>query len=60
VNDGWAHVAVDGASVGDTPLTLAVPAGRHVVTLTRDDGKKKSVTVVVPAGDKLVLVRESL
>ena len=53
----WAKVYVDGRLVGNTPLEMAVSAGRHKVTLVWEDtSAKKSMTVDVKAGKTQKLV----
>jgi serine/threonine-protein kinase len=42
----WAEVIVDGKSRGQTPKTLALPPGKHKVTL-RNPGLGKNVTITV-------------
>ena len=50
---GWGHVSIGKKSYGETPVTLTLPAGRHVITLTSGDGaKKKNVPITVTAGGK--------
>lgn len=45
------QVTVDGKVVGKAPiLKLAVKPGTHQVVVTRADGKRRTVTVSVPAG----------
>ena len=57
---GWGHVSIGKKSYGETPVTLTLPAGRYVITLTNGDGtKKKNVPVTVTAGGK-GQVREQL
>jgi serine/threonine protein kinase len=50
---GWGLVSIGKKSYGETPVTLTLPAGRYVVTLTSGDGaKKKNVPVTVTSGGK--------
>jgi serine/threonine-protein kinase len=57
---GWGSVFEGGRPLGETPLVLELPAGRHSLTLQSGDGKKKkTVTVVVPAAGR-VAVSEAL
>jgi serine/threonine protein kinase len=56
----WAYVSIGKQRFGDTPVTLTLPPGRYVVTLTSGDSStKKNVTVTVTPGAKLQ-IRESL
>ncbi len=56
----WAFVSIGKKSFGDTPVTLTLPAGRYVVTLTSGDGTiKKNVPLTVTPGAKLQ-IRETL
>jgi PEGA domain-containing protein len=51
-----AHVAIDGKSAGDTPLTLdTIGPGRHVITLTSPGGASAKRTVRVEAGKTVAI-----
>jgi hypothetical protein len=40
--------------LGETPLSLRLPAGKHTLTLTSGDGgTTKSIVVVVPPGGRV-------
>jgi serine/threonine-protein kinase len=57
---GWGLVSIGKKSYGETPVTLTLPAGRYVVTITSGDGaKKKNVPVTVTSGGKSQ-IREAL
>jgi hypothetical protein len=56
----WAFVSIGKKSFGDTPVTLTLPPGRYVVTLTSGDGAtKKNVPLTVTPGARLQ-IRETL
>ncbi len=56
---GWATVSAGKKVLGETPLALRLPSGRHTLTLTSGDGgATKTIVVVVPAGGR-VRVSES-
>lgn len=47
---GWARVTAGGRELGTTPLRANLPAGRHTLTLTAEDGRVRRVPVTVRAG----------
>jgi hypothetical protein len=57
--DRGARIRVDGRPVGTAPATFEVPAGRHVIAISRDGREPIAREVVVTRGQKLT-VRESL
>ncbi len=53
VPNSWARVFLGKKPLGETPVTLTLPAGRYNITLENDDGsKRKTVPVVVGSGTK--------
>jgi serine/threonine protein kinase len=56
----WARVFVDGRDTGqNTPIRrMAVPAGSHRIGLRTNDGRMHEVTVDVPAGETVRIVRQ--
>jgi serine/threonine-protein kinase len=48
----WAWVEVGAARLGDTPLEIRLPAGRHPVRLVGADGRAVERTVEVRAGER--------
>ena len=47
----WATIAIDGRAIGVTPLLhVRLPAGKHVVRATTNDGRTRDVTVAIEAG----------
>lgn len=57
--DRGARIRVDGRPVGTAPTTFEVPAGRHVVAISRDGREPVAREIVVTRGQQLT-VRESL
>ncbi len=57
--DPGARIRVDGRPVGMAPATFEVPAGRHVVAISRDGREPIAREIIVTRGQKLT-VRESL
>jgi serine/threonine protein kinase len=59
----WARVAVDGKDTGKwTPLVgankLAIPAGKHTLTFTTQEGRTLKVDVVVKPGETLKIIKD--
>lgn len=59
VTERGARIQVDGRPVGTAPATFEVPAGRHVVAISRDGREPVAREIVVTRGQALT-VRESL
>lgn len=59
VTDRGARIRVDGRPVGTAPATFEVPAGRHVIAISRDGRVPIAREIVVTRGQRLT-VRESL
>jgi len=57
--DRGARLRVDGRPVGTAPTSFEVPAGRHVVAISRDGREPIAREIVVTRGQQLT-VRESL
>ena len=52
--EGWATVSEGKKVLGETPLQLRLPEGKHTLTLTSGDGSRtKSIVVVVPPGGRV-------
>jgi serine/threonine protein kinase len=49
----YASISVDGKTVGDTPLTVPVGAGAHVVKFIGPSGLVQSFKIVVPSGKQV-------
>ncbi len=47
----WAHVTVDGKTVGDTFWKGALSVGAHRVVLVTEDGRRKEMSLSVAEGD---------
>jgi hypothetical protein len=56
----WARVFIDGRDTGqNTPVRqMAVPAGSHRIGLRTSDGQMHTITVDVPAGETVRVVRQ--
>jgi hypothetical protein len=52
-----AHVSIDGAPVGDTPLHARVTPGRHAVAISHERYEPLSATVEAPGQIELTLKR---
>ncbi|MFT3693186.1 MAG: serine/threonine-protein kinase [Kofleriaceae bacterium] len=47
----YAHIAIDGKSMGDTPLVnIELPPGKHVVKATSASGSTRSLTIQIEPG----------
>jgi hypothetical protein len=57
--DRGARIRVDGRPVGTAPATFEVPAGRHVVAISRDGREPIAREIIVTRGQRLT-IRESL
>lgn len=57
--DRGARIRVDGRPVGTAPTTFEVPAGRHVIAISREGREPIARELVVTRGQRLT-VRESL
>lgn len=57
--DRGARIRVDGRPVGTAPTTFEVPAGRHVIAISRDGREPVAREIVVTRGQQLT-IRESL
>lgn len=53
----WAQIVVDGKPVGTTPKTMTLPAGRHVIKLTRGS-QSETKTVTVKGGGKSMVTHD--
>ena len=52
ITNPWCSVTIDGKDRGQTPLTLELPAGTHIVTLANPEFKiKRVVSVVIKPGE---------
>lgn len=56
----WARVFIDGRDTGqNTPVRqMAVPAGSHRIGLRTSDGEMHVITVDVPPGETVRVVRQ--
>jgi hypothetical protein len=48
----WATVTVDGRSLGDTPLTVTLPPGRHRVRATGPAGEVVEEALELAPGER--------
>ncbi len=46
----WARIAVDGKAVGETPLTLPLPPGRHRVRATHPSYGAREIVLEIRPG----------
>jgi hypothetical protein len=53
----WARVRVNGHAVGETPLEVRLPAGRHRVRIDRKGRPAVDELVLVEAGARATILR---
>jgi serine/threonine-protein kinase len=54
--DPWAHVQLGGEDLGDTPLELRLPSGKHRLRLVGGDGAPMEREVEIRAGARVELL----